>query len=147
MADNTMYLEFPSKAENVSFARTAVAAFVSQLDPTMPELADISTAVSEGVTNVVVHAYPSGEGPIAITVHLAGQQVSIEIRDKGCGIADVDTVRRFGTTTCGQERMGIGLSLIEACMDHMNIESKEGQGTCLFLSKRLGQQGGGLAND
>lgn len=142
-----MYLEFPSKPENVSFARTAVAAFVSQLDPTMPELADISTAVSEGVTNAVVHAYPGSEGPVAITVYLTDQQVSIEIKDEGCGIADVNKVRRFGITSCGQERMGIGLSLIEACVDDVRIESREGQGTCLFLRKRLGEQGGSLAND
>ncbi|MGI6128815.1 MAG: anti-sigma F factor [bacterium] len=148
MADNTMHLEFPSKAQNVSFARAAVAAFVSQLDPTMPELADISTAVSEGVTNAVVHAYPDGvEGPVAITVQLIGQLVSIDIKDQGCGISDLEAVRRFGTTTCGRERMGIGLSLIEACMDDMELKSKEGEGTHLVMTKRFGQQRGVLAND
>jgi stage II sporulation protein AB (anti-sigma F factor) len=147
MADNTMYLEFPSKVENVAFARTAVAAFVSQLDPTMPELADISTAVSEAVTNVVVHAYPDTEGPVAITTKLVGQQVLVEVKDNGCGIEDVDSVRRFGTTTCSQERMGIGLSLIESCMDHIDVQSQVGQGTRIVMSKRLEQQRGGFGND
>lgn len=147
MQDNFMCLEFPSKPDNVAFARTAVAAFVSQLDPTMAELADISTAVSEAVTNIVVHAYPESEGPITIKTCLIGQQVSIEIKDKGCGIADVDSVRQFGTTSCSQERMGIGFSLIEACMDRVNIQSKEGQGTSLCMTKSLGLQGGDFANE
>ena len=141
MADNYMYLEFPSKPENVAFARTAVAAFVSQLDPTVPELADISTAVSEAVTNIVVHAYPQAEGLIMVTARLSGQQVNVEVKDNGCGISDLESKRRLGTTTCSQERMGIGLSLIEACMDQVDIQSKEGEGTCLFMTKRLGQQG------
>lgn len=147
MADNYMYLEFPSKPENVAFARTAVAAFVSQLDPTVPELADISTAISEAMTNIVVHAYPDTEGLIIIKTQLQGQQILIEVKDNGCGISDPDSARRFGATTCSQERMGIGLSLIEACMDHIDIQSKEGQGTCLFMTKCLEHRGGGPADD
>ena len=143
MEMNSMSLEFPSKAKNVSFARAAVAAFVSQLDPTMPELADIRTAVSEAVTNSIVHAYPPGtEGRIKITVHLTDRQVSIEIKDYGDGISNPDAVRRLGMTTCDPDRMGIGLSLIEACMDDMKLESSAGEGTRVFMVKRFGQQGG-----
>ena len=142
-----MRLEIPSRSENEAFARVVVAAFASRLDPTLEEISDLKTAVSEAVTNVVVHAYPDTEGPVAITTKLMGQQVLVEVKDNGCGIEDVDSVRRFGTTTCSQERMGIGLSLIESCMDHIDVQSQVGQGTRIVMSKRLEQQRGGFGND
>ncbi|HKM40229.1 MAG TPA: anti-sigma F factor [bacterium] len=147
MTTNYVRLEFPSKPENVAFARTAVSAFVSQLDPTVPELADISTAISEATTNIVVHAYPESEGLVRISATLIGQRVKIEVWDNGCGIFDPRSIRHFGTTTCNQDRMGIGLSLIEACMDHLEIETKEGEGTQLTMWKCLGQQRSDSGND
>ncbi|MDK2856085.1 MAG: hypothetical protein PWQ41_1562 [Bacillota bacterium] len=141
MKENEMRLEFPSRPENVAFARTTVAAFASQLDPTLPELADISTAVSEAVTNAVVHAYPEGEGPVRIHVRLAGRRVMIEVSDEGRGIADLAAARRFGSSTRPGERMGIGLSLIEACMDRVEISSEGG--TRIYMEKTLGEQRGG----
>lgn len=141
MKDNEMHLEFPSRPENVAFARATVAAFASQLDPTLPELDDISTAVSEAVTNAVVHAYPEGEGPIRISARLAGQRVIIDVVDEGRGIADLDAARRFGTSTRPGERMGIGLSLIEACMDRVELTSE--RGTRVHMEKSLGAQRGG----
>lgn len=142
MKDNEMRLEFPSRAENVAFARATVAAFASQLDPTLPEIADISTAVSEAVTNAVVHAYPEGEGPVRIWVRLSGRRVLIEVSDEGRGIPDLAAARRFGGSTRPEERMGIGLSLIEACMDRFEISSEKG--TRVYMEKTLGAQRGGL---
>ncbi|HHY92437.1 MAG TPA: anti-sigma F factor [Firmicutes bacterium] len=136
-----MHLEFPSRPENVAFARATVAAFASQLDPTLPELDDISTAVSEAVTNAVVHAYPEGEGPIRISARLAGQRVIIDVVDEGRGIADLDAARRFGTSARPGERMGIGLSLIEACMERVELTSE--RGTRVHMEKSLGAQRGG----
>ncbi|BCV25310.1 anti-sigma F factor [Gelria sp. Kuro-4] len=141
MKENEMRLEFPSRPENVAFARATVAAFASQLDPTLPELADISTAVSEAVTNAVVHAYPEGEGPVRIAVRLAGRRVIIEVADEGRGIADIGAARRFGGSTRPGERMGIGLSLIEACMDRVEVNSS--RGTCVHMEKTLGERRGG----
>ena len=147
MSANFVYLEFPSKPENVAFARATVSAFVSQLDPTVPELADISTAVSEATTNIGVHAYPGREGLVKIRAQFVGRQVNIQIEDDGCGVSDPEHIDQFGMTTCSGERLGIGLTLIKACMDHVELKSGKGEGTCLYMSKRLSPQEGGLVND
>jgi stage II sporulation protein AB (anti-sigma F factor) len=133
--DNEMHLEFPSRPENVAFARATVAAFASQLDPTLPEVADISTAVSEAVTNAVVHAYPNGEGSVRVHVRLSGRTVKIEVVDQGVGIADTAKTKQEL-----DERMGIGLSLMEACMDLVELSSEHG-GTRVYMEKKLGVQG------
>jgi stage II sporulation protein AB (anti-sigma F factor) len=134
--NNEMKLEFLSKSANESFARIAVAAFVSQLDPTIEEIADIKTSVSEAVTNCIIHAYPDREGIIKIKSVLNDNEVEIEISDTGEGIENVEEARTpLYTSKVNLERSGMGFTIIENFMDDLRVESIVGIGTKLTMKK------------
>lgn len=136
--DNRMKVEFPSKSTNESFARATVAAFVSQLDPTIEEIADIKTALSEGVTNAIIHGYSGGNGIITVECELMEPVVRITIEDKGKGIKDKNAVRvPFYTESEGEERSGMGFTVMETFMDSLEIISESGKGTKLIMTKKL----------
>ena len=123
-AKNEMQLVFPAKTDNISFARATVAAFIGQLDPILAELDDITTAVSEAVTNAIVHGYENKEGTVQICVRLfSDNKVEIIVEDQGRGISDLQTAKQFGKTTQPEERIGIGFNLMEQCMDEVSIET------------------------
>lgn len=127
-----------SCSSNEYFARAAVAAFVTQLDPTLEELNDIKTAVSEAVTNCIVHAYRNSIGKIYITVEIySGNVVKIRIKDKGCGIADVSEAMEPLFTTVGGERAGLGFAVMQSFTDHISVRSAVGKGTSVTLTKKL----------
>ena len=142
---NKMQVKLPALSVNEGMARAAVAAFVSQLDPGVTEVADIKCAVSEAVTNAIVHGYrDSAEtGIIAITVSiLAGRTVKIEIKDKGCGIPDVAEARRpLYTTDAAGERSGMGFTVMESFTDALRVTSKVGKGTTVVMFKKLSERG------
>lgn len=136
--ENEMKLEFISKATNEAFARITVAAFASQLDPTIEELADIKTAVSEAVTNCIIHAYENRQGIIKINAKLADNQIIIQISDNGKGIENVDAAREpLYTTKPNLERSGMGFTIMESFMDTMKVESIVGLGTKITLTKKI----------
>ena len=136
---NEMKIQFMSKSVNESFARTAVSAFVTQLDPTINEIADIRTAVSEAVTNCVVHAYRGTIGTIDICVRiLEDNEVYIKIRDRGCGIPDIkQAMEPLFTTAADEERAGLGFAVMESFMDKLSVRSKLGSGTTIIMRKKL----------
>lgn len=136
--DNEMKLEFLSKSSNEAFARITVAAFVSQLDPTIEEISDIKTAVSEAVTNCIIHAYEDTDGIVKIVTRLIGNTVEIEISDSGKGIENIELARRpLYTTKANLERSGMGFTIMESFMDSMEIESIIGLGTKVTMSKKI----------
>ena len=136
--DNEMKLEFLSKANNEAFARIAVAAFVSQLDPTIEELADIKTAVSEAVTNAIVHGYEDTEGIVKVVAKLFSNTVEIEVSDTGKGIEDVELARKpLYTTKANLERSGMGFTIMESFMDEVEIDSVVGLGTKIKMKKMI----------
>ena len=136
--DNEMKLEFVSKTNNEAFARIAVAAFVSQLDPTIDELSDIKTAVSEAVTNSIIHGYEDEEGIVKITAKLFGNTVEIEVSDNGKGIANIEEARKpLYTSKPNMERSGMGFTIMESFMDYVNVESAVGLGTKMKNALRL----------
>ncbi len=133
---NEMRLEFESKSRNESFARIVVAAFVAQLDPTMEEIADIKTAVSEAVTNAIIHGYENMVGTIFLYCRLDGTQVEIEVSDRGTGIADIPkAMEPLYTTRPEWERSGMGFAFMEAFMDHLEVISELGKGTTIKMKK------------
>lgn len=133
---NQTKITFPSRSANEGFARVAVAAFVSQLDPTLEEIADLKTAVSEAVTNCIVHAYKTGVGQIYITVDLfENGKVRVKIRDKGCGIENVKQAMEPLFTTGGEERAGLGFAVMESFTDCLKVRSTPGKGTTVTLEK------------
>ena len=136
---NEMSMSFESRSANESFARTAVAAFASQLDPTVGELNEIRTAVSEAVTNCVVHAYRDTIGSISVNAKITeGNTLTIKIRDKGCGIEDVSrAMEPLYTTTPEEERAGLGFAVMQSFTDKLSVRSKPGRGTTVTLVKRL----------
>ena len=135
---NYMVLEFPSKSSNEAFARSAVACFAAQMDPTLEELGDIRTAVSEAVTNCIVHAYPDDIGDIILTVRLfADGKVTIRIKDKGCGIENVPQAMEPLFTTGGEERSGLGFSVMESFTDRLRVVSHKGRGTVVTMEKYI----------
>ena len=139
--ENEMKLEFLSKATNEAFARLTVAAFASQLDPTIEELADIKTAVSEAVTNCIIHAYENKQGIIRINAKLKENEIIIEISDNGKGIENVDIAKEpLYTTKPNLERSGMGFTIMESFMDNMKVESIVGLGTKVTLSKVIKKQ-------
>ena len=142
---NRMQVKLPALSVNEAMARAAVAAFVSQLDPGVTELADIKCAVSEAVTNSIVHGYrdDEGTGSITITVFiLSGRAVKIEVRDKGCGIPDVGQARQpLFTTDAAGERSGMGFTVMESFTDAMKVTSKVGKGTTVTMWKKLSERG------
>ena len=136
--EKEMKLEFISKASNEAFARITVAAFASQLDPTIEELADIKTAVSEAVTNCIIHAYEHKQGIIKIHTKLKDNQITIEISDNGKGIENVDVAKEpLYTTKPNLERSGMGFTIMESFMDSMKVESIVGLGTKVTLVKTI----------
>ena len=134
-----MKLQIPSKSCNESFARVAVASFFSQLDPTVDEISDIKTAVSEAVTNSIVHGYVNEIGNIFIHAKIIDDnKIYIRIRDKGCGIDDLDQAMEPMFTTCKTgERSGLGFTVMQSFMDSLRVNSKKGKGTTVTLTKRL----------
>ncbi len=135
----TMRLEIGSDSRNESFARVVVAVFASRLDPTLEEIDDIKTAVSEAVTNAVVHGYRGGEGSIYIEAAAEGRELTVTVRDSGAGIADVaKAMEPMYTTDCTGERSGMGFAFMEAFMDQVEVWSEPGKGTAVTMKKRIG---------
>ena len=136
--ENHMILEFPSKSSNEGFARSAVACFASQMDPTLEELGDIRTAVSEAVTNCIVHAYPDGFGMITLRCRiLKDNTLDIVVKDKGVGITNLEQARRPMFTTGGSERSGMGFTIMESFMTAFSVTSAEGKGTTVHMRRKL----------
>lgn len=134
--DNEMKLEFLSKSQNESFARSVVAAFIVQLDPTLDELADVKTAVSEAVTNAIIHGYECHMGHITIISKIIGRTVEIEIKDDGKGIENIDLARQpLYTSKPEMERSGMGFTVMETFMDNVEVDSQPGIGTTIRLTK------------
>lgn len=137
-AANEMSLEFLSRSNNESFARTVVACFAAQLDPTINELEDIKTAVSEAVTNAIVHAYPSAIGKVQIKARIyTGNVLELTVRDQGTGIPDIEKAREPMYTTGGKERSGMGFTIMESFMDRLHVRSVPGRGTVVTMRKKL----------
>ena len=136
--ENYMILDFPSKSTNEAFARSAVACFAAQMDPTLEELGDIRTAVSEAVTNSIVHAYPDELGIITLRCRILKDNVlDIVIKDRGIGIADVEKAKQPMFTTGGSDRSGMGFTIMESFMTSLNITSEPGKGTTVHMRRRL----------
>ena len=139
--ENFMILEFPSKSTNEGFARSAVACFAAQMDPTLEELGDIRTAVSEAVTNSIVHAYPEGFGMITLRCRVLKDNVlDIVIKDKGIGIADLEQARRPSFTTGGADRSGMGFTIMESFMTTFEVTSQPGKGTTVHMRRKIRQR-------
>ena len=136
--ENYVTLEFLSRSSNEGFARLAAAAFAAQLDPTLDELGDIKTAVSEAVTNAIVHAYPNQLGKIVMKLRLLeNQTLELVIRDWGCGMEDVERARQPLFTTGGEERSGMGFTIMESFMNQLAVKSAPGKGTTVTMRKRI----------
>ncbi len=135
---NQMKLEIDSRSVNESFARAAAAAFSAQLDPTMEELTDIKTAVSEAVTNSIVHAYPDKYGKITLWARVFDDGlIRIIVKDKGCGIDDIERARQPLYSSLGEERAGLGFAVMESFMDKLRVRSTVGSGTSVTLEKQI----------
>lgn len=136
--ENYMILEFPSKSANEAFARSAVACFAAQLDPTLEELGDIRTAVSEAVTNCIVHAYPQGLGIITMRCRILKDNIlDIVIKDRGVGITDIEQAKKPMFTTGGSERSGMGFTIMESFMTSFDVTSIPGKGTSVHMRRKL----------
>lgn len=142
---DTLKMAFESRSVNEGFARAAVAAFAARLDPNLEELSDIKTAVSEAVTNCIVHAYPDEVGLIHITVvtDAAAGVIRVSVRDSGVGIPDVAQARTAMFTTGGTERSGMGFTVMESFMDDVRVRSRPGKGTTVTLTRRITPRMGG----
>ena len=142
-AINEVTLEFPSRSSNEGFARSAVACFAAQLDPTLNELEDIKTSVSEAVTNAIVHAYPDDLGKVLLKVRICpGNVLEITVRDHGRGIPDVEKARQPMFTTGGAERSGMGFTIMESFMDSLRVRSAPGKGTVVTMKRKIALRGG-----
>ena len=138
---NYIKLEFPSCSSNESFARAAAAGFAAQLDPTLEELGDIKTAVSEAVTNCIVHAYPDTIGKIVLRMKLCeGGLLEINVRDWGCGIGDLEQAMQPMYTTGGEERSGMGFTIMESFMDKLKVKSSGSKGTSVTMLRTIKQR-------
>lgn len=136
---NEMTVRFSSLAKNESFARMVIAAFVTGTNPTLEELSDIKTAVSEAVTNSIIHGYADCDGEITMASRVEGRQIYIEIKDEGIGIEDIDkAMEPLYTTRPSEERSGMGFSFMEAFMDRLEVESEPGKGTIVKMWKEIG---------
>ena len=136
--ENYMILEFPSRSVNEGFARSAVACFAAQMDPTLEELGDIRTAVSEAVTNCIVHAYPNALGIITMRCRILKDNVlDIVVKDRGVGIADTEQARRPMFTTGGTDRSGMGFTIMESFMTSFEVTSQLGKGTTVHMRRKL----------
>ena len=137
-ASNEMSLDFPSLSRNESFVRSAVACFAAQMDPTLNELEDIKTSISEAVTNAIVHAYPDSIGKVTIKARICPENVlELIVRDRGRGILDIDQARQPMFTTGGEERSGMGFTIMESFMDKLTVRSVPGRGTTVTMKKKL----------
>ena len=137
-AMNEVSLEFPSRSSNEGFARSAAACFTAQMDPTLNELEDIKTAVSEAVTNAIVHAYPDAIGTVTLKMRVCpGNVLELTVKDRGRGIADVEKARQPMFTTGGAERSGMGFTIMESFMDNLTVRSVPGRGTTVTMKKKL----------
>lgn len=135
---NEAKLEFPGLSANESYARSCAACFAAQLDPNLEELGDLKTAVSEAVTNCIVHAYPETVGPVSMRLRVLEQGVlEVRVRDWGLGIADVEQAMQPLFTTGGEERSGMGFSIMECFMDSLRVRSAPGKGTTVTMRKRI----------
>lgn len=144
-AENYTTVEFPSRSANESYARTVAACFAARLDPTLDEINDIKTAVSEGVTNAIVHAYPDSIGKIVMKLRLKEPNtLEIVIRDWGVGIPDVEQARQPLYTTGNEERSGMGFTIMESFMDDLRVRSVPGKGTTVTMKKRVSRRVGQL---
>jgi len=139
MERNFMTLQFAAKSENESFARVTVAAFISQLDPTMDELSDLKTVVSEAVTNSIIHGYDSDpEGIVTITAEIVGDTVTLTVEDRGRGIEDLELAKHpLYTSKPELERSGMGFTIMENFMDEFEVSSEPGSGTSIKMKKRI----------
>lgn len=137
--ENYMKLEFPAKSCNEAFARAAAGAFAAQLDITVEELADIKTAVSEAVTNAIVHGYSGTHGVVVLKCKLTGHTFEISISDSGCGIADIAlAMQPLYSDSKDDERSGMGFTVMQSFMDSLRVESEVGVGTCVIMTKKVG---------
>lgn len=141
MESNHMKLEFDSLTDNTGFARVAVAAFLTQLNPTLEEVSDVKTAVSEAVTNAIIHGYEENEGTVFLTAEIKKDEITIQIADSGKGIDDVkQAMEPLYTSKPEKEHSGMGFMFMQAFMDEVNVESKIGQGTCISMRKKIGDR-------
>ena len=141
MVKNNFSMTFMSRSSNEGFARAVVSAFATQLDPTLEEISDIKTAVSEAVTNSIVHAYNNGIGKIYISAELVEpNSIKIKIRDKGCGIENVEKAMEPLYTTVGGERAGLGFAVMQSFMDDLKVRSVVGKGTTITMTKKISQR-------
>lgn len=139
--DNRMHLEFSSLSQNEAFARAVAAAFASQLNPTIEELSDIRTAISEAVTNAIIHGYEDGAGSITMDCALKGDLFVATVSDDGVGIANIELARQpFYTTRPELERSGMGFTVMEAFMEEVTVESCAGKGTSVTMTKRIARK-------
>ncbi len=144
-AENYTKIEFPSRSSNEGYARTAAACFAAQLDPTLDEINDIKTAVSEAVTNAIVHGYPNEIGKIHMKLSIKeGGVLEIVVRDWGVGIPDVEQARQPLFTTGNEERSGMGFTIMESFMDVLRVRSAPGKGTAVTMKKRISRRLGSL---
>lgn len=136
--ENEAVVRFPSLSRNEAFARSVTAAFAAQMDPTIDELNDVKTAVSEAVTNAIVHAYPDRVGPVTLRLRRLEENVlEITVKDLGCGIEDVDKARQPMFTTGGADRSGMGMTIMESFMNALSVRSRPGRGTTVRMKKKL----------
>ncbi len=141
--ENQVTLDFPSRSANEGFARAAAACFAAQLDPTLEEVNDIKTAVSEAVTNAIVHAYPDTIGRVTVKLRVReGNLLEIVVKDRGVGIADVERARTPLFTTGGEERSGMGFTIMESFMDTLKVRSAPGKGTTVTMGRRIARRAG-----
>lgn len=137
-AINEMTLEFPSRSTNEGFARSTVACFAAQMDPTLNELEDIKTAVSEAVTNAIVHAYPEKIGKVIVKARIySGNVLEVTVKDHGCGIGNVEQALQPMYTTGGMERSGMGFTIMESFTDKLTVRSVTGRGTSVVMKKKI----------
>ena len=140
---NHVNLEFPSCSANEGFARTAAACFAAQLDPTLEEINDVKTAVSEAVTNAIVHAYPDSLGKIAMKLRIReDHSLEIVVKDWGVGIEDVEKAREPLFTTGSEERSGMGFTIMESFMDTLKVKSTPGKGTTVTMRRKIARRAG-----
>ncbi|MBO5339979.1 MAG: anti-sigma F factor [Oscillospiraceae bacterium] len=142
-ASNFVSVDFPSRSANEGFARTVAACFAAQLDPTLDEVNDIKTAVSEAVTNAIVHAYPDTIGKVSMKLRIYEDNgMEIVIRDWGVGIEDVEQAREPMFSTGGEERAGMGFTIMESFMDKLRVRSAPGKGTTVTMRRRISRRAG-----
>ncbi len=140
--ENHMKLSFPAKSRNEAFARATAGAFAAQLDPTCEELADIKTAVSEGVTNAIVHGYGGGEGQVEMVCRISGGTLTVIITDEGVGIENIPlAMQPLYSSVPGEDRSGMGFTVMESFMDSLRVESTPGEGTTVTMTKEIGRDG------